>query len=328
MKNGLENVKRIMLAPVVLFGFNRADHMERVIKALSSNLCANESDLYVYIDKPNSDDAINIEKNALVLNMLERENDLLSSSFKSVSINVAEKHKGCKKSIIEGISEIIHKYGRVIVVEDDILTSKDFLKLMNDMLDFYDTDKRVFTVGGYSEPFKALEKYDKDVYALYRASSWGWATWVDRFDTIDFHLDKSALKDKETFKRLRLGGTEMQGLIKNEILGLSDAWDVQLAYAHAKQDKISIFPKISRAYNIGLDNTGTHCTDASEQAKEQQELKEPMPFKLEKVDIDKKIARELYAKRSYDYVGKLKRNFNKKGFEKLFKRILLKFNVG
>lgn len=317
-----------MLAPVILFGFNRAEHMERVLKALSENTYAKESDIIIFIDKPVNTDIKNIERNEEVLALIERERHNIIASFKNVIINIASEHKGCKNSIVEGIGEVIHKYGKAIMVEDDILTSKDFLELMNAMLDFYESDKRVFTVGGYSEPFRSLRDYDKDVYALYRASSWGWATWTDRFDTIDFHLDKSALKDKETFKRLKLGGTEMQGLIKNEILGLSDAWDVQLAYAHAKQDKISIFPKITRAYNIGLDNSGVHCTDASEQAKEQQELQDPMPFKLEKVDIDKKIARELYAKRSYDYVGKLKRNFNKKGFEKLFKRILLKFNVG
>lgn len=314
-----------MLAPVVLFGFNRPHHMERVIKALSNNTLASETDIYIYIDKPIETDNVNVERNKKVLEMLDKQKILLSENFKFVSVKVASEHKGCKTSIIEGISEIIHKYGKVIVVEDDILTSEDFLELMNAMLDFYYKDERVFTVGGYSEPFRSLRNYNKDVYALYRASSWGWATWKDRFDTIDFHLDKSALKARDTMKRLKKGGTEMQGLIKNEILGMSDAWDVQLAYAHAKQDKISIFPTISRVYNIGLDNTGTHCTDASEQARLQQELQKATPFHLENVDIDKRIARELYVKRSFDYIGKIRRNFNKRGFEKLFRRILLKF---
>lgn len=313
-----------MLAPVILFGFNRARHIEEVVRALSNNTIADKSDLFVFIDKPEIGDISNIERQREVVSFFEREMPFLKSCFKNVNVIEATKHKGCRNSIVDAVNEIIHIYGKAIMVEDDILTSPDFLELMNDMLDYYQEDKRVFTVGGYSEPLKSLVTYDKDVYALYRATSWGWATWSDRFDMIDFKLGKDALNDKDTMKRLKRGGADLPGLLKNELLGLSDAWDVQLAYAHAKYDKISVVPTISRVYNIGLDNSGTHCTDGTTQSRKQQKLRECTHYMIEKVDVNPLIAKEFYRIHSYDFIGKIKRNLNLDGIRKIFGRIRLR----
>ena len=152
-----------MLAPIVLFVYNRLDHTQSVIETLSKNFLAGESELYVFSDAAKS------EKGIDKVNEVRKFIHDISwhHSFKKVSIIEAEKNNGLARSVIGGVTKIIQEYGKVIVVEDDLLLSPYFLNYMNGALDYYQEDKKIWSVSGYSFPMKCLKKYSHDVFYSY-----------------------------------------------------------------------------------------------------------------------------------------------------------------
>ena len=149
-----------MQAPVVLFVYNRLDHTMNVIESLANNLLAKETDLYVFSD------AAKTEKGLDVVNAVReyiRKTDW-RENFQKVTIVEAKQNKGLAKSIIGGVTEILEKYGKVIVVEDDLVLSPYFLQYMNGALDYYKDVEDVWSISGYSFPMKSLKNYPHDVF--------------------------------------------------------------------------------------------------------------------------------------------------------------------
>ena len=135
-------------APIVLFVYNRIEHTKITIEALKNNIYADESDLYIFSDGPKNEGAF--EKVNEIRKILRN-----ISGFRNVYIIEREKNYGLADNIISGVTEIVNKYKKVIVLEDDIVTSKYFLKFMNDSLDRYENNNEVMSVSGYISPIKS-----------------------------------------------------------------------------------------------------------------------------------------------------------------------------
>lgn len=244
-------------APIVLFTYNRKDYTERILSSINSVRGANESELFIYSDAPASDSASAdvIEVRNTIHNFIKEK-----SSFRKVTVVEAEKNKGLAKSIIEGVTDIISKYGKVIVLEDDLIVSTDFIEYMNAGLEYYSNNPKIWALSGYSFPMKALDNYRDDVYLAMRGSSWGWATWADRWTTVDWEV-----KDYETIKydwkkRLDFGrwGRDMPFMLDANVYGLNHSWAIRWCYSAYKQQKYTVYPKISRIVNAGTDGSGTN----------------------------------------------------------------------
>ena len=119
-----------MNAPIIVFAYNRPDHLSQTLDALSKNRQAESSDVFVFIDGPKKESGMPLQKE--VVSTAKS----FESRFKSMTLNVSEKNKGLANSIIGGASAIIEKYGRAIILEDDAVTSKSFIEFMNGALDF------------------------------------------------------------------------------------------------------------------------------------------------------------------------------------------------
>ena len=246
------------LAPVIMFVYNRLDSVEQTIENLKRNELAEQAELFIFSDAAKKESQV--ENVSLVRNYIHK-----IDGFKSVHIIEAEKNKGLAKSVITGVTEIINEKGKVIVVEDDLITSPQFLTFMNDALDFYEDEKKIWSISGYQFPFELPETYTKSVYAAYRSSSWGWATWKDRWETIDWEV-----KDYSSYKYnpLRIakfckGGTDLDKMLRYQMQGKIDSWAIRWCYNQCKQDKYTIYPVKSLVNNIGTDGRGTHCDPTS-----------------------------------------------------------------
>lgn len=254
MDNCFEN--QISYAPLVLFVYNRADHAEKCLDAINQNRLANKTIFYVFSDGPkNENDREDVEKVRQVLKKFVE-----SNNFKKVIITEATSNKGLANSVISGVSKVIKKYGKVIVLEDDLITSKDYINYMNKALDYYSDDKKIWSIAGFTPNLKCLKTYKNDVWFCDRAGSWGWATWEDRWDTIDW-----SVADYETFKnnakrvkKFRDRGYNMPELLQKQMNGQIDSWAIRFCYEQFKQEKVTVNPTISRVYNAGFDGTGTH----------------------------------------------------------------------
>lgn len=245
-----------MLAPVIIFVYNRPEHTKKTIRALAENYNAKETDVYIFCDGFKSDlDNRNIK---LVRKYIDSVPE--KKHFKKVVIRKADVNKGLANSVIDGVSEIIQKYGRAIVLEDDLVSTKDFLQYMNSALEYYKNNESIWSISGYNIPIDIPSDYSHDVYLSYRACSWGWATWRDRWGKVDWDvIDYNDFKNnQELRKKINRGGRDMANMLDMQMQGEIDSWAIRWCYTQSKFDMATVYPVESRIKNIGLDGSGTH----------------------------------------------------------------------
>ena len=288
------------LAPIVLFVYARPEHTKNTIEALSKNELASESQLWIFSDNAKKEKAIeNVEKVREYIHSIENKN-----LFKSVKIIEAEKNKGLANSIIEGVTKIINEYRKVIVLEDDLVASKYFIKFMNEALDFYERNDSIWSISGYNLPIEIPKDYMKEVYLSYRGCSWGWATWKDRWNTVDWKVEDYKSFKHNYFKRKRFnrGGPDMSQMLDNQMQGKCDSWAIRWCYEQSKQNKYTIYPVKSLVDNQGLDGSGTHSGNIRDF---DVQLNLKMPMLCENITINKTITKNFKSKFNYGIKQKI-----------------------
>lgn len=292
-----------MLAPVVVFAYNRADHTSQTLNHLSGNYLAPETELFIYCDNAKNEQAREgVENVRAIVDEFAH-----NSCFKKVTVVKAEKNKGLAASIIGGVSDILNQYGRVIVVEDDLVTSKDFLTYMNNALDFYENNPKVWSISGYTFPLKTLEKYPHDVYMSPRGCSWGWATWKDRFLKVDWEVSDfdEFIKNPERVKHFNEGGPDMTDMLTRQVNGKINSWAIRWCYQESKENMFTVYPVKSRIRNIGCDSTGTHCVSSN--LYDTTLISGDYSCNFENLTPDPKIMKEFRMMYDYSRLGNLKR---------------------
>lgn len=239
-------------APIALFTYNRLQHTIRTVEALQQNDRAADSDLIVFADGARSPED---EKQVNTL----REYLRSIAGFRSVQITEQPKNLGLSRSIIAGVSRVCDAYGRVIVVEDDLVTSPYFLRYMNEGLAMYENVEEVASVHGYIYPVQALLP---ETFFLKGADCWGWATWKRAWE--GFNPDGVALLRAIESRGLTTefdfndsaGYTQM---LKDQIAGKNDSWAVRWYASAFLRNQVTLYPGTSLVRNIGHDGTGQHC---------------------------------------------------------------------
>lgn len=244
------------LAPIVLFVYKRPVHTKQTIEYLKLNNLASQSDLFIFSEKAKT--------SAFESEVQEVRNYLKTiTGFKSVNIVERPTFLGLATSVISGVSSVFEKYDKVIVLEDDIVTSPHYLEYMNEGLEKYKNEKKIYSITGFCYPpnlFKIYPEYDKAVCLLPRANSWGWGTWADRWKTVDWDVkDFDQLQNNRKLQKKydETGGDKSRMLIQQQA-GEIDSWAIRWDYAHYKNHAYCVFPTKSLINNIGLDNSGTH----------------------------------------------------------------------
>jgi hypothetical protein len=242
-----------MLAPICLFTYNRPVEIRKTIEGLQRNFLASSSELFIFSD--GSKNESDISKIKEVRNYIK-----LIKGFKSVEIINSNVNKGLANSVIDGVTKIIETYGKVIVLEDDLIVSPNFLNFLNQSLDFYYTNNRIFSISGYTMNLPSLTTYQKDYYLGYRASSWGWGTWIDRWQDVDWKvLDYNSFK-WNPIKQLKFmrGGSDMPLMLHKQMKGQIDSWAIRWCYHQFRQNQFTIFPSKSKVMSIGFGENATH----------------------------------------------------------------------
>lgn len=252
------------VSPIALFVYNRPRHTKKTLDALKKNTLAKESPLFIFSDGCKGEgDRKGVEKVREILHSLDK------SCFKSVSIIKKKKNNGLAQSIISGVTEVLKSFDKVIVLEDDLVTSQAFLGYMNTMLDIYKDEKKIYSISGYNHPKKLMKipkEYPYDIYFNPRASSWGWATWKDRWETVDWKIKdfEVFLKDSKKQKKFNEGGSDMSRMLIRQMKGELDSWAIRWCYHHFKNNAFCIYPTKSYIDNIGHDGSGVHCGESGD----------------------------------------------------------------
>ena len=236
--------------------FNRPNVFKSTLDSLAKNKLAKETELYVFIDGPR--EGIDGEKEKV-----EKVIDIAKAvtGFKSLNVRESVDNKGLAKSIIGAATEILDKYGKIILVEDDLYVSPSFLAYMNEALEKYKNDARIMQVTGYSAKIRHYQKYHQVCYLTRRAHSWSWGTWKDRWETVDWEVldfDKlAASKDKQ--KAFCEFGSDLYGMLKGWKTGKNNSWFIRFEYSMHKQGRFSVAPIRSLIRNDGFGVDATHC---------------------------------------------------------------------
>lgn len=247
------------IAPILLFTYKRLDTLKQTISALKKNPLAAQSDLYIFSDaakKPTDQPAVNDVRNFLKT----------IDGFRSINVIARDKNFGLARSIISGTSMVLDTYNSVIVLEDDLVTSTNFLLFMNEALDFYEKNEKIFSIAGYSP---MINNPVDDVYFTLRGSSWGWATWKNRWNNIEWDIDnyealKKDLKFKEEFNKM---GSDMFKMLNDQMTGKIDSWAIRWTYYQFKVNKYTVFPTVSKVQNIGIGKDATHTRAGTDRFK-------------------------------------------------------------
>jgi hypothetical protein len=241
-------------APIVLFVYNRPEHTQKTIESLAQCIGADQTILYIYSDYAKNERALEGVKET-------RKYIRTVTGFQSVEIIEREENWGLARSEIAGVTEVVNKHGRVISMEDDLLSTKYLLVYLNEALERYKDDKHVFSVTGFSHFKNGCPKLP-ETYFLPVFSSLGWATWKDRWELFDAQVTgwEQLLTDEKMANEFDMDGVldnslTIKGLMQTHTI---ESWAIRAYWSMFKNHMVTLFTNRCLLEHFGNDGSGVH----------------------------------------------------------------------
>lgn len=238
------------LAPVLLFTYNRPSHTRQTLEALMNNELCSETELYIYSDgyksKSDKNEVLKVRK---LIHSID--------GLKKIHIVENPHNIGLAKNIIEGVTRIVNEYGKVIVLEDDLITAPQFLSFMNEALERFENEEKIGHIHGFCYPIKGLP----EAFLIKWIGSWGWATWKRAWQI--FNPDGQELlneiKRRKLSKQFDFNGKyPYTRMLKRQVNGENDSWAIRWNATLFLNDMLSLNAGKSLVQNIGFDGSGIH----------------------------------------------------------------------
>ena len=242
----------VNLAPIVLFVYNRPWHTQQTVEALQKNKLASESELFIYSDDAKNDDArVSVDEVRKYIDNI--------TGFKKITVIKRDKNWGLADSIIDGVTKIVNEYGKIIVLEDDLVTSPYFLKFMNEALEFYKDEKKIWHISGWNYPIETAGLNNVFLWRL--MNCWGWATWANRWEYYEKDVYKTMQEfSKDDIKRFNLDGVEdFFGQVTANYEKKINTWAIFWYATIFKKNGLCLNPTQTFVENIGNDASGANC---------------------------------------------------------------------
>lgn len=244
------------LAPITLFVYNRPWHTQQTIEALQKNELASESELFIYSDAAKTEqDSLKVKEVRNYIHAI--------AGFKEITIIEREENWGLANSIIDGVTSLVNQYGKVVVLEDDIVSSPYFLRYMNDALEYYQNKESVMHISGWNYPINTADL--PETVFLRGTSCWGWATWARAwkfFEKNPQKLSKTFTKS-DKYKFDYDGSAGMWSQVTGNLTGKLNTWAIFWYATVFKKRGLCLHPTKSLVENIGHDGSGVHCGDSN-----------------------------------------------------------------
>ena len=239
-------------APILLFVYNRPEHTRRCIESLTRNALAADSTLYIYADGA---------KDTTQQSAVDEVRSYLRtiSGFKTVNLIERKENWGLARNIIDGVTTQVNRYGKVIVLEDDLVVAPYFLQFMNDALETYKDEPKV----GHIQACDFTQDPSlPETFLIKWTGSWGWATWERAWK--HFNPDGKALLEELEQRKLtytfdfngKYGFTRM---LRRQIEGKNNSWAIRWNASLFLKDILSLNVGRSLVQNEGFDGSGTNC---------------------------------------------------------------------
>jgi len=253
MKQSREIDRSRAAAPVALFAYKRPEHLRRTIEALKQNPGFSESPVHAFFDGP---------RRAEERRAVEQTRELARALLPAHTVFVErERNFGLRRSIVEGVTTLTRDYGRVIVVEDDLVVAKNFLQFMNAGLERYQDEPSVMQVSGHIFPVPLGS--GSDSLFLPFTTTWGWGTWARAWRNFDEHATAEAGLCSDQARRMAFdlnGAYPYFQMLQKQKKGEIDSWGILWYLSVFASGGLTLFPRQSLVINAGLDGTGTNCS--------------------------------------------------------------------
>lgn len=238
-----------MKIAVIFFAFNRPDKFKCTINSYLGCKLSQRSDLFVFIDGArNLDDSIRVDENYRVAKQLLPEATILRRSY----------NYGLKRSIFEGVTNVLDSYDAVVVLEDDLILSDNFYTYMKTALLKYKDNHDVFQISGFSY----VDNNDLSCSFLPLTTSWGWATWAKKWNKFDISIDDWAFINNKNniFEFDCLGTFNFSKMLKKEYSKQVSSWAIRW-YHYVFQNKgLVLYPPVTLVKNAGFGDDATHSS--------------------------------------------------------------------
>jgi hypothetical protein len=246
-------------APVLLFTFNRPEHTEKTLDALSVNEESSKTDLFIFSDGPRDEnDKQNVNAVRVLIAL-----DKWKSRFKSITISISKVNRGLAASITSGVSKVFTSYDSVIVLEDDLVTSSDFILFMNSTLTQYAHNDSIGSISAYN-PLRIMPfEYKAGVYLSSRSGSLGWGTWKNVWENVDWDACEYKRFKKSYSQRCKFNATGYDRAKRLDLQMTKDAksWSILFGFHLFVKNLYTVYASDSKLIHIGWDGSGTHNSD-------------------------------------------------------------------
>lgn len=241
-------------APVVIYTYTRLDHLKKTIAALQANHLALETDIFVVSDGPKDEAAKKL------VNDLRNYVDSIDG-FNAVNRIYREKNVGVFQSVLMAERPILSDYGKLITMEDDIVTSANFLDFINAGLNYYESSGDVYAVSGYCHPIKFPINPRFDSWKSPWFCPWGYGIWKKKYDMIDVEMNplNEIKKIESKYHYLKKHGNFFLGALEADAKKLAVVADARVCAQMLLLGLNTVMPSKSKVFNIGLDGSGVHC---------------------------------------------------------------------
>jgi hypothetical protein len=241
-------------APIAIFVYKRPLHTARLIESLTRNEAASRWPVFVF-----SDGARFPEENEAVAATRRVVREKLGGCSE---LTERDTNLGLAASIIAGVTKLTAQYGRVIVLEDDLVLHSGCIDFLNAALRRYADETRVWHVNAYRYPIP-----EASAPSFSRLpSSWGWATWERAW--AGFEPDAAKLerivRESHLVSRMDFGGRfPYYTMLKHQVRGRIDSWAIRWYASVLIRGGLSVYPNVSQVTNTGIDGTGVHSGTTS-----------------------------------------------------------------
>jgi hypothetical protein len=239
-----------MLAPIILFTYNRPAHTLQTLEALRNNHLSTDSELFIFSDGyKNESDKNDVQEVRKIIAEID--------GFKRIYILENQNNIGLAQNVINGVMQVVNEYGKVIVLEDDLVTSPYFLTFMNEALNKFANEEQIGHVQGYCFPLPNLP----DAFLIKWTGSWGWATWQRAWQKFnpDGQMLLDELKQRKLTKTFDFNGNyPFTRMLQRQIRGENNSWAIRWNASLFLNDMLSVNAGKSLVKNIGFDGSGVH----------------------------------------------------------------------
>lgn len=244
-----------MKTAVAVFTYNRPEHARRLLDSLAGCSRLDECDIFIYSDAPRIPEHIQ---------GAEQTRALIQSwgGERSAQIILRQENWGLARSIVSGVTELCVRYGRVIVLEDDLVLHPDFIHYMLSALDRYEHEQEVVQISGYMFPVGHPAK--PDAFFLPLTTTWGWATWQRVWKDVDWNARGAAghLNDADWVRRFDLDHSYgYSNLLRERLRGANQSWAILFYWWVFSRGMLALHPRRTFVYNSGMDGSGYHSSN-------------------------------------------------------------------